>query len=206
MRDGNCSGSGRPGKRDNGARWGRCPACCSVQYVSVAGVIGTHQAPVRKTSRFTKADPIEVRLWGQVDKTEPGCWEFAGRIHTLGYGTISYKGRLWQAHRLAYTLAKSEIPDGLVVMHSCDNRKCINPDHLSLGTVADNNRDREEKGRGIYPGHGPGSWQKRLTHCKRGHEFTPENTRWSEPRPGKNPARNCRACARQAWHDRKKAA
>lgn len=63
-----------------------------------------------------------------------------------GYGQVRREGRLWLAHRWAYTQAHGTIPDGLVVRHKCDNRKCVNPAHLEVGTQGDNLNDRKTHG------------------------------------------------------------
>jgi len=78
--------------------------------------------------------------------TESQCWEWQGCINKKGYGTFWRKGSK-VAHRVSYILYKGGIPDGMHVCHSCDNRKCVNPDHLWLGTNYDNVKDRHEKGR-----------------------------------------------------------
>jgi hypothetical protein len=85
-----------------------------------------------------------VSNYGEFDK----CWEWLGYVGTNGYGriTINYGDEL--VHRVAYQLAKGNISNGLFVCHSCDNRKCCNPDHLWLGTQADNLTDMYAKGRG----------------------------------------------------------
>lgn len=75
------------------------------------------------------------------------CQVWTGAIGADGYGQIRIVGANWLVHRLAWMLRHGPISDGLVVMHSCDNRRCIREDHLSLGTRADNNADRDAKGR-----------------------------------------------------------
>jgi len=80
--------------------------------------------------------------------TENGCWEWQQRLDSSGYGVIHVKNMPVRAHRFSYQLFKGEITDNLFVCHRCDNPKCVNPDHLFLGTAKDNNLDRTLKGRG----------------------------------------------------------
>lgn len=92
-----------------------------------------------------------ARFWSHFNKLESGCWVW--RLSKCGsgnaYGQVSkFCGRRYLAHRLAWELTNGPIPDGLQVLHKCDNPPCGNPDHLFLGTQADNCRDREQKGRG----------------------------------------------------------
>lgn len=92
-----------------------------------------------------------------------GCWEYTGHIMASGYGRLSFGGNHnYLAHRLAYKLTFGSIPDGMLVCHKCDNRKCINPDHLFLGTHLDNTFDMLLKNR--HPT--MGNW----VTCKNGHD------------------------------------
>jgi len=95
-----------------------------------------------------RGQPLEVRLrergW---DVTETGCWEVRGSRHKSGYGKIEVSGKSTSTHRVAYELWVGPIPDGLIIRHRCDNPPCINPEHLEVGTHADNVKDMLERGR-----------------------------------------------------------
>lgn len=89
-------------------------------------------------------------FWSRVGvQGDDDCWNWTGCQIRDAYGQIRYQGRKWYTHRLAYTLTHGAIPDGLVVRHRCDNPLCCNPRHLELGSQADNNRDRDERGRHV---------------------------------------------------------
>lgn len=90
---------------------------------------------------------------------ETECWEWIGTIHVTGYGIIQDNNIDLLAHRYAYLWYIGE-PGKLCVLHKCDNRKCVNPNHLFLGTRRDNNRDRDSKGRGPV---GERNWCTKLT-------------------------------------------
>jgi hypothetical protein len=75
------------------------------------------------------------------------CWEWKASLDSSGYGWFFVRGKMMRAHRIAWTIANGEIPDGLQVLHHCDNRRCVNPAHLFLGNNDDNIRDRMSKGR-----------------------------------------------------------
>lgn len=87
------------------------------------------------------------RLFGRAIISESGCYEFTGHCNPDGYGNIRYKNIHIGAHRLAYMLCIGDIPKGMLIMHTCDNPPCVNPEHLQLGTQEDNVRDRVSKGR-----------------------------------------------------------
>ncbi len=129
---------------------------------------------------------LDVRLTRNL-VIDGACWRWTGEKRTGGYGYIEVAGKAMRVHRVAYEVLVGPIPKGLVVMHSCDQRDCINPAHLSLGTIADNNRDMRRKGRASNPpkqvSHGPTG--ARQTYCIHGHELPPYE-------PGKR--RRCKTC------------
>ena len=90
-------------------------------------------------------------FWSRVAPDTGGCRPFSSTF-TNGYGCFAYKGRNWRAHRVAWILVYGYIPDGLCVLHRCDNPACCNTEHLFTGTQADNMRDKIAKGRGYFPG------------------------------------------------------
>lgn len=92
-----------------------------------------------------------------------GCWEWTSFTDRHGYGRFTFEKRLLLAHRASWMFHNGSIPAGLCVLHRCDNPLCVKPEHLFLGTIADNNRDAMQKGR------------LRRAVCKRGHALVGEN-------------------------------
>ena len=122
----------------------------------------------------------EKRLMKKVIKNAlTGCWEFVGSRLPSGYGILWNGNRPEGAHRIAYRLFIEDIPNGLEVDHKCNNRSCVNPDHLCLLSHKDNIR----KSASIM------GENFRKTHCKRGHPLSGENLFIA-----KSGSRQCREC------------
>jgi len=93
-----------------------------------------------------KAKPIKDRLLSKVEKLDNGCWFFTGAKLSSGYGKISVtRSKPGFAHRVSYEVFNGQIPDGYVVMHTCDNPSCVNPEHLVAGTQKQNWLDARGK-------------------------------------------------------------
>lgn len=136
---------------------------------------------------------LRPNFWDNVlvrDKDK--CWPWLrGRVND-GYGIAPWKGKQTRAHRVAWMLTHGEIPIGYELDHmchtrectagaNCPHRRCCNPHHLKLATRAENAASDRQ--------HRPGNPGLRVTHCPRGHEYTPENTRVAS-----HGGRNCREC------------
>ena len=119
-----------------------------------------------------------------------GCWEWIGSKFQSGYGRIMMQGRTWRAHRAALLLRGVDIPDGMQACHHCDNRACVRPDHLYVGTAKQNIQDCVKRGRQRYA---------RRTHCKNGHPLTGQNVYVCHEVRSDGTAyvyRKCRTCGR----------
>lgn len=119
----------------------------------------------RPAVNFSESDL--KRFWGNVDKSS-GCWNWSGGKTRTGYGQFSVNGKNVTAHRTSWEIHFGKIPHdgsyhGICVCHKCDNRGCVNPDHLFLGTNKENRDDMMSKGRGIK---GERQGLSRLTESK----------------------------------------
>jgi hypothetical protein len=105
--------------------------------------------------RLCSDDTLETRLMAKVVKgaSEDACWAWTGARYAFGYGTIGTSKGNDGAHRVSYRLFVGPIPDGMCVLHRCDNPECANPKHLFTGSKKDNAVDRNAKGRGKNPRH-----------------------------------------------------
>jgi hypothetical protein len=124
-----------------------------------------------------------ARLKAKCRPVESGCWEWIGSLRLpSGYAWTSYRGKPVPAHRLMHTLVKGPVPEEKDCCHSCDNRKCINPDHLWVGSRQENLLDASSKGR-VHC--------QQKTHCPQGHAYAEHGVR-----EGKVQWRKCRICNR----------
>jgi hypothetical protein len=139
------------------------------------------RAPLPNFNRIQFSHKDLIRFWRNVQQAaSPQCWLWIGRKNTKGYGIFRVYGPTQNipAHRFAWTAVRGEIPNGLTIDHLCRNPGCVNPDHLEPVTM------RENTLRGVSVV----AECARKTHCKRGHELTPENMRSGVG------GRQCRVC------------
>lgn len=140
--------------------------------------------PARATG-LSEPDQIKVHLERIIRDAFTDCWHWPGSTmgRGAGYGHVWIGGRLRTLHVLLWERLHGPVPPGLELDHLCRNTRCCNPDHLEAITHREN----------ILRGDGTPAKRARQTHCKRGHEFTPENTIIGGPN---RTYRKCRACER----------
>ena len=115
-----------------------------------------------------KRAPAHERFWRFVEKSDC-CWEWTGCLSGPGYGQMRVSGKTVNAHRVSWEMHNRQvIPAGLYVCHHCDNRKCVRPEHLFLGTARDNAMDMFNKGRHapVEPMRGEAAVHAKLTANK----------------------------------------
>ena len=112
--------------------------------------------------------------------TSSTCWQWLGSKYANGYGKLGKAGIM--AHRIAYELTRGHVPEDMCLDHLCKNRLCVNPDHLEIVTLVEN----------VMRGESQHAKNARKTACKRGHEFTAENTYIRQDRG----TRSCKTCQR----------
>jgi hypothetical protein len=131
--------------------------------------------------------PLRERiLRGMIPEPNIGCWLWLGYLRNSGYGLIGVGSQtdgsrtMQSVHKAAYETFIGPVPVGMVVRHKCDVKICVNPDHLAIGTQAQNLAEMVARGRNHWGAQ---------AHCKNGHAFTPENTRLRS-----DGGRRCLAC------------
>ena len=139
-------------------------------------------------------DEREALFWSFIDRRGPHeCWNWIGTKRATpdgrGYFCFEVGERAMTAPRASALFAGMDLRNGLFVCHTCDNPSCCNPGHFFLGTTQENSRDAQRKGR---------FFNQKKTHCKNGHEFTPENTKIFPAHPDGRygEKRQCIACRR----------
>ena len=146
--------------------------------------------------------PAEQRFWNWVNKSGPEplhggvdgpCWQWTGGTIPDGYGSFHLAPlKRVASHRYAWESLRSPIPNGLTIDHLCQNKRCVNPEHMEVVTRGENTLRAVDIG----------AKNRNKTHCANGHEFTPENTRMA-PRKGRV-HRRCRKCDRERERNRQR--
>ena len=125
----------------------------------------------------------EERIFSRVTRIANGCWEWQGMVSDRGYALMKIGGKEVKVHQVAYRLFIGEIPAGLELHHRCENKRCVNPEHLDLLSRLEHLE--------MHPNNVT-LLNRAKTHCEHGHAFTPGNTILR-----RNGGRDCRECNRQ---------
>ncbi|WP_456705604.1 HNH endonuclease [Bradyrhizobium sp. USDA 4452] len=129
---------------------------CGASKIAGRGLCKSHYYKARRRGELdqyetkveagTSKQDLGMRLMSKVAKSKDGCWVWTGATAGIGYGQIQMWPGVKRAHRVSYEHFVGPIPKGRLLRHTCDNKLCINPDHLIPGTKADNGRDSVERG------------------------------------------------------------
>ncbi len=150
---------------------------------------------------FAGASPLPMLTAAQLrsimtrtEVDEGGCWNWTGSSYVeTGYARYEIGGKTYKVYRLMCHFFNGGVPPHLVVDHRCENKRCVNPAHLEAVPIGVN----------TMRGDNARKRAARQTHCKRGHEFTPENTLMQRARDGELRQRACKACAQMRKQERK---
>lgn len=130
--------------------------------------------------RGRPAIPAKEKILKNIRLNENGCWLWVGKLNKNGYSTLSHMDQTVSGHRLSFETFRYKIPKNKVIDHICRVTACVNPEHLDAVSIKDNNRRAKNLNR-------------EKTHCKRGHEYTNENTYVEHNNKG-HTSRQCRKC------------
>lgn len=156
------------------------------------GVDNCRDCELRTSAGAAYIDSLKETTDNKAPRTD--CIEWIGYTMPNGYGSLPVGNTTIGVHRLAWALANGRMPKKKMdICHKCDNRKCINPDHLFEGTRSENMIDAVLKGRQVAP-------LKNKTHCKNGHAFNAENTKIREC--GRRECIECKKARNKYWNNR----